>query len=69
LCEYHFARDEAAFRHKAPSHFGATRIIQFMDIHLHAIVDSVSPSSGAPDDIKVAFGIKLFELSTRKPGV
>jgi hypothetical protein len=69
LCEHHVARDKAAFGHKAPSHFGATRIIQLMDVHLGAIVDSVSPSSGAPDDIKVAFGIKLFELGTRKPGV
>jgi len=40
-----------------------------MDVHLGAIEDSVSPSGDAPDDIKVAFSIKLFELRRRKPGV
>src|SRR6516225_3089237 len=69
LCEHHVARDEATFRHKAPPNFGVTRIIQLMDVHLGAIEDSVSPSGDAPDDIKVAVSIKLFELRRRKPGV
>ena len=54
--------------YKTPTHFEATFIIKLMDVRLRTIVDPVSPSGGAPDDVKVGLGIKLFELGRRKPG-
>jgi hypothetical protein len=67
LREHHVARDKATLRQKAPPNFGPTRFIQLMDVHRGTIVDTVSPSGGASDDIKVAFGNKLFELRQREP--
>ena len=69
LCEHHIAGDEATFGHEAPPHFETTCIIQLMDVHRGPEVDSVSPTGGVPDDIKVALGIQLLELRRRKPGV
>jgi len=47
-----------------------TDIINFaklIDVRRGTIVDSISPSAIAPDDVKVSFGTKLFELRRRKP--
>jgi hypothetical protein len=39
-----------------------SRIVHLMHVHTCTIVDAVSLSAIAPDDIKVAFGIELRAL-------
>jgi hypothetical protein len=67
LSEHDIAGHKRTARHKAPAHFGATCLIQFVHVHRGAGVDAVFSSCMAPNNVEVPFGVKLFALTQRKP--
>ena len=62
LSKHHIACDQTAIRHKTPTQLGMSRIVHLVHVHTRTMVDAVSLSAVAPDDIEVAFGIELRAL-------
>ena len=66
--EHNVAGGEITVRHKAPANFGPARNVDLMHVRRGAIVDTVTLSAIAADDVKISFGIELGALLGRQPG-
>ncbi len=65
LREHDVARNEKTFGHKTQANFGASGVIELMHIGRGTVVDTVSLSAVATDDVKISFGIELRALLGR----
>jgi hypothetical protein len=62
LREHHVTGDQRPIRHKTPTHFETTAVIELVHIHGSAIVNTISSSGIASDHIEVPFRVELFAL-------
>src|SRR5712675_1222387 len=62
LSKHHIACGQTAIRHKTPTRLGMSRIVHLVHVHTRTMVDAVSLSAVAADDIEIAFSIKLRAL-------
>jgi hypothetical protein len=62
LSKHHVACDQTAIRYKTPTQLGMSRIVYLVHVHTRTMVDAISLSAVATDDIEVAFSIELRAL-------
>jgi hypothetical protein len=62
LSKHHIACGQTAIRHKTPTRLGMSRVVNLVHVHTRTMVDAVSLSAVATDDIEVAFSIELRAL-------
>ena len=62
LSKHHIACGQTAIRHKTPTRLGMSRIVHLVHVHTRTMVDAVSLSAVATDDVEVGFGIELRAL-------
>ena len=65
LGEHDVARDQTTKGHKTPANFGATSGVDLTHVRHDAIVDTVTLSAVAADNIEISFGVKLGALFGR----
>src|SRR5271163_3271189 len=59
------ARNQLTHGHKAAADFAAADSVDFIHVRRDAVVDTVTPSAVAADDIEISFGVKLGALLGR----
>ena len=65
LSEHDIARDEITNGHKAPANSGATSGVDLMYVRHGAVVNTISASTVATDDIEISVGVELGTLLGR----
>ena len=67
LGQHDISRDEISVWYKAPAANGQTDIVEFLDVHLHAVVDTVDSPTIATDNIKMPMLLIRRELFRGEP--
>ena len=65
--EHYITRNKGAIGYKTPAHRETTCLVNLVHVHSCAVLDAVSFSAIAPDNIEVPSGVKLLALTRRKP--
>ena len=67
MSEHDVARDQMTNGHKTPANFGATSGVDLMYVRHGAVVNTISLSAVAADDVEISFGVELGVLLGRQP--
>ena len=65
MSEHDVARDQRTSGHKTPADFGATSRVDLMYIQHGAVVNTISLSTVAADDVEISLSIELGALLGR----